>query len=184
MQKTFSIKSYFIVLFALVLCACGPADPPGTLVMNEQALFQLYAPVCEAYLEKKDSCAEKNCFTAFAIEVTGIDTAKLDSVQVYAWCWKQNFKTKNGIPFTTDGEIKPCKIIASLNGRDIKVLNVWFPDGEESIKKQIREQAFPEILEDKYFLGQSSENESIRTQSLEKKALLKYKMLLEGAYKP
>lgn len=184
MQKRLLYLPVFSLLFGFTFYACGPTEPPGTLAMNDQALFQLYAPVCEAYLEKTDSCAEKNCFTSYAMEVTGIDTASLDSIQVFAWCWKQNFKSKNGKPFTTEGEIKPCKIIASLKGREITVLNVWFPNEEENIKKQIREQMFPEILEDKYFLGQSSENETIRTQSLEKKALLKYKMLLEGAYIP
>jgi hypothetical protein len=178
------MRLLFFFLTVIFLSACGPEAPSDTLVTKDVRYFDLYAPTCERWLEKKFACTEKDCFTAAAVEITGIDTTNPDSIKVFAWAWSQYYQELEGKPYGSLGQLLAVRFLVKASGRQFDILDVFIPDQELSLNKQLEEMAFPEILMDEYFLDQKQEVEIKRIKALSAKAKAKYLMFKEQAYVP
>jgi hypothetical protein len=178
------MRPIYIFLTIIFLSACGTEAPSNSLVTKDVRYFDLYAPACERWLEKKFACTDKDCFTAAAVEITGIDTAHLDSIKVFAWAWSQHYQDIEGKPHGSLGQLLAVQFLVKSSGRNFEVLDVFIPDQELSLKKQLEEMAFPDVLLDEYFLDQKQEVEIKRIRALSDKAKAKYLMFKEQAYMP
>jgi len=178
------MRTFYIFLTIIFLSACGPEAPSDSLVTKDVRFFDLYAPACERWLEKKFACVDTDCFTSAAVEITGIDTANLDSVMVFAWAWSQHYQELDGKPYGSLGQLLAVRFLIKSSGRNYEVMDVFLPDEELSLKKQLEGVAFPEILLDEYFLDQKQDVEIKRIKALSDKAKAKYLMYKEQAYVP
>lgn len=168
--------------FLLGLIACSKKEEHNTLVTKDLNYFSLYSPTCEKWMEQTYPCKDSLCFTAVALEITGVDTAKMDSVLIYAWAWHQYFKPIEGKVHASQGDLWVVKLIAQGGGRAVKILDAYLPDEEEPLKPQLEAAAFPEDLLDEYFLNQKQEVEVKRIKALSEKAKKKFEMYKDKAY--
>jgi hypothetical protein len=178
------MRFIFFLLIVISLSACGPEAPSVTLVTKDVRYFDLYAPACERWLEKRFACTEEDCFTAAAVEITGIDTADQDSIKVFAWAWSQNYQELDGKAYGSLGQLSAVRFLVKASGRQFDILDVFIPDQELSLNKQLEKMSFPEVLLDEYFLDQKQEVEIKRIKALSDKANAKYLMYKEHAYLP
>lgn len=178
------MRTLFFFLTIIFFSACAPEAPTDTLVTKDVRYFDLYAPTCERWLEKRFACTEKDCFAAAAVEITGIDTANLDSIKVFAWAWSQHYQELDGKPYGSLGQLLAVRFLVKSSGRQFEILDVFIPNEELSLNKQLEEMEFPEILLEEYFLDQKQEVEIKRIKALSDKAKAKYLMFKEQAYVP
>jgi hypothetical protein len=178
------MKQFIVICSILFAFSCSTEDPSTALVTGDLRFFELYAPTCERWLEKEFPCAKRDCFTAAAVEISGVDTSSLDSVKVYAWGWVQHFQEIEAQPHGSLGKLLALKFTVKTSGRDKKILKVMVPDEEISLKDQLEAATFPEVLLDEYFLDQNQEVEIKRIRALSDKAKAKYLMYVEKAYLP